>query len=157
MQLDPSLISRRSWKPPEHGISKVNTYAAFFDGKTGIGILVWNHLGTPFFARAIPYLLHFSVDYKLPSILEGYVTESSISGPLFVESDSLKTLIASTLMRKIFLSLELCHYISLIIPILLPLLFRMSIGLGITRPISLEKLLLSQMYLWHRQEIYLLM
>lgn len=129
MQLDPSLISRRSWKPPEHGISKVNTYAAFFDGKTGIGILVWNHLGTPFFARAIPYLLHFSVDYKLPSILEGYVTESSISDSLIKKSDSLKTINNLNSNDEGLSEFGvLSYYISLIIFVLLLLSFGMFIG-----------------------------
>lgn len=131
------------------------TDVTFSDGKITIGILIRNHLGTPLFTQAILYLGHFSIDYgELISITEGYMTGSSISNLLIVESRSLKAVNSFTSREENFLSLELWHHISLIIPFLLPLPLQTFVGSGIARLTFLQKLLYSLMYLWNGPEIY---
>lgn len=54
-QLGPGLSPNRFWKPPDHGLLKVNMYVVFPNDKIDIGILIRNHLGTPIFARVVPH------------------------------------------------------------------------------------------------------
>lgn len=60
------------------------------DDKIGIGIIVRNHLGTLLLAKIVAHMWRFRVDYgELLAIIEGYVTGSSLSDRIIIESDSL--------------------------------------------------------------------
>lgn len=78
----PGLTLLRLWKLAACGFLKVNTDGLllyFIDDKIGIDILIQNYLGISLFAKIIPHLGHFLVDYgELLGIIEWYMTESSI-------------------------------------------------------------------------------